>query len=649
MPVRLAKHLRHWTGVALWLLACVACSPSLPATITVGAPSPTPTNSPVAVTSPTLTRRAPPLATPTAVASVTPRLQTLRICAPSEPESLYLYHPNAQSAADLQPLWQEPVFSAFGQAQGILARTPTWENGDVRLKTVTVAPGMPIVTPDGEIINLGAGARYRKPDGSIATAAAGESITTLEMLVVFTLRPALRWSDGEPLTAQDSVFSFETLKNLPTPSASQYRALRSASYLARSQTTVEWQGMPGWWDNQFWLNFAVPLPLHRYNNPTAADLLADSETNQHPLSFGPFQVFDWQVGQSLHLKPNPYYWQTQPAHFRDVLVSFVPDTAAALQAVTQAQCDFAFRPALQGWGEQFVEIVSTAKRQKLTYHIQSNGLYEHLDFGIASQPEYNSRAGNAMQDPSVRQAIAHCIDRAGFASSHAPLVLADSFVPPAAPWAIAEPLPYSFDPERGQALLAASGWSTLSPGGIRQRDTDLLRLNYTYPSEANTPNPLRVALATYLRTQLAENCQIDLVIDALPKAEAMAIFPAGVIFGRQFDLAQYTWLLDGLPTCELYTSAEVPRPDYHIGINASGWQNADYDNACQTARFATDSATQAASFASVQQIFITELPSLPLFWQQQVAIARPSLQDWQPATTQTDWLSNIAQWQLAEQ
>jgi peptide/nickel transport system substrate-binding protein len=107
--------------------------------------------------------------------------------------------------------------------------------------------------------------------------AAGERVifdgTPLEMsqlVVDFTLKPMV-WSDGTPVSAVDSVFSFEVNRTVEMPfttadtfrTARTFRTDRTASYQATGDLSLRWTGLPGWLDQTYFLNVWTPLPEHQ--------------------------------------------------------------------------------------------------------------------------------------------------------------------------------------------------------------------------------------------------------------------------------------------------------------------------------------------------------------------------------------------------
>jgi peptide/nickel transport system substrate-binding protein len=113
--------------------------------------------------------------------------------------------------------------------------------------------------------------------------------------------------------------------------------------------------------------------------------------------------------------------------------------------------------------------------------------------------------------------------------------------------------------------------------------------------------------------------------------EYLASGPDGPVFGRQFDLAQFAWMTAIEPPCSLYLTNEIPGPypDYPKGwggVNASGYSNPQYDQACLDALYSlSDTPQHVEKHAEAQAIFAEDLPALPLYWHYRVVVGRPDL------------------------
>ena len=74
----------------------------------------------------------------------------------------------------------------------------------------------------------------------------------------FRIRSDVNWSDGDPVTAADSVFSFEVDQHVDTPTL-KTQVDRTASYEALNTNTTRWTGIPGYIDSEYFSDFWSPF------------------------------------------------------------------------------------------------------------------------------------------------------------------------------------------------------------------------------------------------------------------------------------------------------------------------------------------------------------------------------------------------------
>lgn len=156
---------------------------------------------------------------------------------------------------------------------------------------------------------------------------------------------------------------------------------------------------------------------------------------------------------------------------------------------------------------------------------------------------------------------------------------------------------------------------------------------------ANVPDgtPLAVNYVTTeasLRQQVAgraadslRRCGIQVNLQYMNPGDLFAPGPGGPVFGRQFDLVQFSWEASPRINCQIYTSAQTPGAgNQWIGANVSDYSSTQFESACAAASMARpDDASYAAAVAPVQQLFAQDLPVIPLYAQLKIALSRPDL------------------------
>lgn len=638
-----------WVVLATLLLSLTACNPAPPSPQATGLPV---DGTQQAVTS-TLVASAsapapgtpvPPTLLPTATPSPTPTPITLVVCQPGEPTSLYRYSADpSHRAAIFEALFDGPIDLVGYAAQPVLLeKLPTVADGSATLQVVTVNLGDLVVSTSGAIVPLAAGVQLYQPDGSSQTYSGEGSITTIQLTAQFVLKPALLWSDGSPLTAADSVFSYEIAQATPNL-INRFALDRTARYELLDDRTTRWTGLPGWWDAEYFLRFWPPLSRAAAGGLSAAELQANLVASTQPLGWGAFRVgpAGWVPGQPLVLERNPHYFRAAPnfPYFERVIYRFGLSPTELVTNLQTGQCDVVLDGSrlstelegqLPAW-----EAMAQAGQAQLQF--VSANTFEHLDFGILPAEGYKRPAGNALfQDPTLRQAVAYCLDRQALITellgghSEVPTTYVPTNHPDVGGVVLTQ---YPFDPARGQALLDAAGWRDRDGDGVRELGRATLTLNYaTGPAE----DPFRTALATTLQTQLRLNCGIDLQPAFYDTAALYATWPDGVLFGRQFDLGGFAWRIDRTPACTLYLTSALPADDNPGGTNNVGYTNIAFDQACQAARLALDPDTRRAQHQRALQTLAQDLPFLPLFFPFRVGVATPRVLNFQTDVTAPD-------------
>ena len=398
----------------LWILALAlaACQSKTP---TPGLTPRVPTG---AATSTVPTSTAAPAVT---AAPTTPASKSLVVCEPVEPTSLYPYGGSSSSMwSILEAIYDGPFDTrGFSVQPVILAQIPSLAGGDAVFRPVTVQAGDGVVDSSGNLLSLKAGVRVL-PAGCTSQECAvtwdGKSELKMDTLAVtFKLLAGLKWSDGAPLTAADSVYSFGLSADPATP-VSKYRVDRTYSYKAIDDQTVEWTGLPGFVDQQFPTYFWMPLPQHAWGDQSAASLLTDQAATHSPLGWGPYILKEWVAGDHISLVKNPNYFRASEGlpHFDSLVFRFTgPVGDSNLAALRAGECDIVDQNP--DFFNMIPNLLELEKRGALKTYVGQGPEWEHLDFGI--QPADSAARPDWFGDARTRQAFAFCIDRQGIADA----------------------------------------------------------------------------------------------------------------------------------------------------------------------------------------------------------------------------------------
>ena len=633
---------------SLLLTACPA--PAQPATVVVTAPPQVVTATP------------PP---PTALPPAEPK--TLVICQGQEPDSLYTYGTDMLAAAHLQ----EAIYDGgdYGPA-GIDSRTydfqpvileklPNVDDGDALLNAVTVGEGDMVLNDAGDPVELAAGETIR-PAGCLSSDCAvtyeGGDVEMDQFVVTFKLLPGLMWSDGEPLTADDSVYGFELLADPDTPE-SKFTPDRTASYEATDDVTAVWTGIPGFVDATYFTNFFVPLPRHLWQEQLgygAADLITAEESSRTPLGWGPFVITEWVPGDHITLEKNPNYFRASEGlpKVDSVIFRFTgEDPNPVIAAALAGECDIIDQTS--GLDSQSKLLIELEAAGQLIPTFVTGTTWEHVDFGINVVDSYERP--DFFEDVRFRQAFAQCLGRQEVVDAvlFGRSVVIHNFIPAEHPMYAEDVTQWPDDPAAGMALLDEIGWvdddgdpatPRVAQGVEGIPDGTLLSFKWQ-----STTAELRRTYMPIYQQNLAE-CGIEVTLENLPAGEYFADGPDGPLFGRAYDVGSFAWLTGVTPSCELYITDQIPAEENNWGgQNNPGFADEEYDAACKAALgqlYGTDAYVEAMKEA--QRLFSERLPVVPLFLRLKTAAYRPEVTGFIMDPTENSEMWNIENFDLSQ-
>ena len=559
----------------------------------------------------------------------------LVICQGQEPSTLYVYGGSALAARHVQhAVYDGPIDKrTYGYQPIILQKLPSLSDGDAVIETITVETGDLAVDDALDVVTLEAGVLVR-PAGCFSSDCAveftGDPLEMEQMVVTFKLKEGILWSDGESLTAYDSVYSFDLLKDPDTP-AGRYKTDRTASYEATDDYSTVWTGLPGFRDTTYFTNFWHPLPEHAWGDFTPLELVEAEESSRMPIGWGPYVITEWVAGDHITAVKNENYWRADEGlpKFDTVIFRFVGQNSEEnIAAVLAEKCDIVDQTVqLDDQSSLLMELQAVGK---LNAAFVASQIWEHADFGI--NPAESYERPDLFEDVRVRQAIAYCMDRQQIIDTvtfgTSPVL--QSYLPPGHPFFNPDVKQYPYDPAAGSALLEEAGWidhdgdpftARVSQDVEGMPDGTPLEFNYWTSSATQQQQAARV-----LQASMAE-CSIKANLEHWSVGEYLIEGPEGPLFGRRFDVGQFAWVASPDPLCSLYLSTEIPSEENGWdGLNVSGFVNDEYDAACSAALQLLPGQPEYEQFhKEAQRIFAEQLPMVPLYMRLKTAATHADL------------------------
>lgn len=572
------------------------------------------------------------------------RSKELTVCLINEPRTLYLYDapqfgsPDLARQAVLHAIYENLIttLSFEYQAQGV-EKLPDFDDSDAEIMSTTVSEGDRVVDVDGEVVLLSEGTVIADVDGN-EIVFDGTPVRMPQLVVRFSLRPMM-WSDGTPVTAADSLFSFQVASDTITP-GNKTVIDRTASYRAIDQLTVEWTGIPGWLDPTYFTNIWSPLPVHQLGQLEVAELPQAFVAGEIPLSNGPFVVAEWVPGDHISMVRNERYYRVDESlpHLDGLTFRFVQNGNELAALLLAGQCDVGAQDGLEISLAPL--LMEAQKNGLLALSFQINNVFEHIDFGIDPAESYAESRPDWFENARVRQAMAMCTDRQAMIDQ-ALLGLSEiahSYVPTIHPVSPENITIWPYDVGAANDLLDDAGY--LDRDGDGTREDPETRLPFQVELGVNLSSQMRQQIAQMFQENMSD-CGI--AVEISPQSAAAWFAPEGPLFGRRFDLALFPWIMGLSPACDLYTTPSIPtEANGWTGNNNTGWSDVNYDAACASAQAAyVGTDDYVVNHEAALRIFAEQVPVIPLFSHLKVAAASPHVLNFAPDPTQASALWNL--------
>lgn len=343
-----------------------------------------------------------------------------------------------------------------------------------------------------------------------------------------TIRGDVKFTDGEPLTAEDVAFTYNTVKE--TSSVNDLTMLDHAE--AADETTVVFHMTRPFSIWPYTMSVVGILPEHAYDSATYGS---------DPIGSGRYIMKQWDRGQQVILGANPDYYGETP-RIEQITILFMEEDAAFL-AVRAGEADLAYTSAT--YSDQEID----------GYDLVAYASVDNRGFNLPAVEESTDSEGRAAgndltSDVLVRRAVNIGIDRQEMIDN-----VLNGYGSPA--YSVCDRLPWyneasevSYDPEEAAALLDEAGW-IMGDDGVREKDGVKAELNLLYASG----DSVRQALAADFADQLEElgiSCSLE-----------------GVGWDTAYDRALSDPLIWGWGA---YTPMEL----YNIYHTADGTDSAEY-------------------------------------------------------------------------
>lgn len=425
-------------------------------------------------------------------------------------------------------------------------------------------------------------------DGKLAPdLAEGYEISDDKLTYTVTLKKDVKWHDSEPFTADDILFTVQTIQD--------------PAY--KSPLRQNWQGVGVEVDGDDKVKFLLQSPYAFFLNNLTFGILPKhvwesvppgnfplAETNLRPVGTGPYVFMDFEKDSegnilSYILAANENFYGQKP-FIANVTFAFYFDEDSLLEAYNNKQV----------FGMNYI---SPSKLENIKGK-KSNGVHS-INIPRYFAVFFNQQKSKVIANREVRKALSLATDRKAIISEILGGEGKETFspIPPGTNGASDDVKKFEFDLEKANKTLDDDGWKR-GDDGIRKKDNQVLEFDLV-----TTDWPDLVLTAELLKRQW-EEIGAKVNFDSLPVADIQQNY----IRPREYDALLFGQVLGIDPDPYAFWHSSQTRDP---GLNLSIYSNQDVDKALEKIRQETDENDRNEQFKKFQQAVTEDIPALFLY------------------------------------
>ncbi len=472
--------------------------------------------------------------------------------------------------------------------------------------------------------------------------------------VTWKLKKNIKWSDGEPFTAEDVLLTYEFIKNPKTGSTSlnYYQQIKTVEALDKHTVKITFNSANPAWETPFVGTQGMIIPKHIYQQ-YQGEKARQASANLKPVGTGPYRVIDFKPGDLVVYEANPYYRKAKTIAFSGIELKGGGDAASAARAVLQTEeADFAYN--LQVENNILQEIQKASKGQIIATPgpLIERILLNQTDPNQATKDGERSSLKHPhpfLTDPKVRKAIALAVDRQTIAKQLYGVTgqaTANFLVLP-----VAYRSPnneYEYNLEKAKILLDETGWKDSNKNGTRDKNGQEMQIIFQ-----TSVNPLRQKSQEIIKQGL-QSIGIGVELKSIDASIFFSSDPSNTDTVEHF-YADLQMLTTGNNSPEpdayfkTYTCQAIPqKANNWSGENYSRYCNPQYDQMWQQATKELEPEKRKKLLIAMNDLLIKDNIVIPLVHRADVLGVNSKLigveiSPWERNT----W--KIAQWKLKSQ
>jgi len=400
----------------------------------------------------------------------------------------------------------------------------------------------------------------------------------------FYIRKGIKWHDGEELTADDVIFSFQKIKDPKVDAPHLRNYYKDVEKVEKiDKYTVKFTYKKPYF---LALEFCGGMPIVPKHIFEKVDFNTHPN-NRHPIGTGPYIFEKWETGREIVLKRNPNYWKKKP-NIKKIIFKIITDDTVALQLLKREDLDLTgLRPI------QFVRQTESKKFKKR---------FKKLKFYT---PNYYYIGWNLrkpyFKDRRVREALTHLIDREkilnnilfglGKITTGPFYYFSDAYDK--------DIKPYEYNPKKAKELLKEAGWIDSNNDGILDKDGIDFKFTFLISSASKFAEQLGIIIKEEFK-------KVGIIVE-IKKLEWATFIQQ--IDERKFDAVTLGWSMGvEQDPYQIWHSSQAEQ-----GSNFVGFKNKRVDELIEKARTEFNPEKRNKMFKEIHRIIHYEQPYTFLF------------------------------------
>jgi peptide/nickel transport system substrate-binding protein len=449
------------------------------------------------------------------------------------------------------------------------------------------------------------------------------SISEDGLTFTFNLRQDMKWSDGEPITANDYKWTYDKVINPDSefPYLSQLEFITSYEALDdyTLQITIDEIYAPALGQMS---GLITPLPKHVWENLDWSDPETNPEMNSPSVVSGPYQLSEWKRDQFAIFEANENYWYKGAPNITRQVVEIVPDQDIAYQKMKSGESDTG---------------IITPENLEEARQLENVTVYEW--WPAASTWSYlglNLREGAPTSDINLRKGLAYAIDKQ-LLTDEVMLGqgrrLCSTF--PETSWVYTPDVEcYDYDPDKALEMFEMAGYA-LQDDQLVDENGEQFKLKLIYgPNTSQTRELIAVTLQDFLA-----DVGIEVEIQALEWASFLDAIHSD---DPDWDMFIGAWRATIEPHIMFTIWAEENIPN----LNAVAYINPEMEALFDEAGATYDTEFRREKYQEIQKILADDVPYIFLFYNKTWSGQNNRIQGIEPTTLGIGW--NTEDWFIEE-